>query len=303
MRLGAVLPITEIGTDPVVIRDYVQAIEGMGYDHIVVFDHVLGANPASHKLRGPYTHKYEFHEPMVLMGYLAGVTKTIELATGIVIAPQRQTALLAKQAAEVDVLSNGRLRLGLGLGWNQVEYEGLGQDFCTRGKRLDEQIQLMRQLWTNKLVTFQGRWDQITDAGINPLPVQQPLPIWLGGWADPMIKRIARTADGWFALFKPDSDGKQMIAKLHQYAKEAGRDPTKIGIEAWVTVNNSRIFEGRNQRPEDKLLRSAEQWRKETTAWRGLGATHLGCWSLYSGFTPDQHIDAARQFKAAIDSI
>ena len=303
MKIGAVLPITEIGTDPVVIRDYAQAIEGMGYDHLVVFDHVLGANPASHKLPGPYTHEYEFHEPMVLMGYLAGVTKTIELATGIVIAPQRQTALLAKQAAEVDVLSNGRLRLGLGIGWNQVEYEGLGQDFCTRGKRLDEQIELMRQLWTNELITFQGRWDQITDAGINPLPIQQPLPIWLGGWADPMIKRIARTADGWFALFKPDGDGKQMIAKLHRYAKEAGRDPTEIGIEAWVTVNNSQVFKGRNQRPEDKLLRSAEQWCEEITAWQDLGASHLGCWSLYSGFTPDQHLDAARQFKAVIDSI
>ena len=211
MRKGAIFPITEIGTDPVAIRDYAQAIEAMGYDHLVVFDHVLGANPAHHKLWGPYTHEFQFHEPFVLLGFLAAATKKLELATGIVILPQRQTALVAKQAAEVDILSGGRLRLGVGIGWNQVEYEALGQDFATRGQRVEEQIALLRELWSKDLVDFDGRWDKIAQAGINPLPIQQPMPIWMGGWADAMVKRIARIADGWFAFFKPDDAGKHMI--------------------------------------------------------------------------------------------
>ena len=303
MKVGAIFPITEIGTDPVAIRDYTQAIEELGYDHLVVFDHVLGADPTKHELWGPYTHEFQFHEPFVLMGYLAAITKTIELATGIVIAPQRQTALLAKQAAEVDVLSGGRLRLGIGIGWNQVEYEALGQDFTTRGRRVEEQMELMRLLWANDLVTFDGEWDKITDAGINPLPVQQPMPIWMGGWADAMIKRIARIGDGWFAFFKPDDEGKRMIEKLHGYAREAGRDPAEIGIESWVTVNNAQVLAGRNQKPEDKLLRSPDEWCEEVAGYKALGATHIGCWTMYADFTPDQHIDAARRFKEAVDGM
>ncbi|MBQ0721108.1 MAG: LLM class F420-dependent oxidoreductase [Gammaproteobacteria bacterium] len=303
MKLGAIFPITEIGTDPVVIRDYAQAIEDIGYDHLVVFDHVLGADPSKHELWGPYTHEFQFHEPFVLMGYLAAVTQKIELATGIVIAPQRQTALLAKQAAEVDVLSGGRLRLGIGIGWNQVEYQALGQDFSTRGRRVEEQIELLRQLWSNELVTFEGKWDTIIDAGINPLPVQQPLPIWMGGWADPMIRRIARIGDGWFAFFKPDDTGKHLIGKLRQYAEEADRDPADIGIEAWITVNNADIQAGWNQKPEDMLLRSADEWCEEIAAWQDLGATHLACWTMYGGLSSDQHIDVARRFKEAVDSM
>lgn len=303
MKVGAIFPITEIGTDPTAVRDYTQAIEELGYDHLVVFDHVLGADPSKHELWGPYTHEFQFHEPFVLMGYLAAITKTIELATGIVIAPQRQTALLAKQAAEVDVLSGGRLRLGLGIGWNQVEYEGLGQDFSTRGKRIEEQMELMRLLWSNELITFNGKWDKITDAGINPLPVQQPMPIWMGGWADAMIKRIARIGDGWFAFFKPDDEGKRMIEKLHEYATEAGRDPAGIGIESWVTVNNAQVLAGWNQKPEDKLLRSPDEWCEEVAAYQALGSTHIACWTMYADLTPDQHIDVARRFKEAVDGM
>lgn len=303
MKVGAIFPITEIGTDPIAIRDYAQAIEELGYDHLVVFDHVLGADPTKHELWGPYTHEFQFHEPFVLMGYLAAITKTIELATGIVIAPQRQTALLAKQAAEVDVLSGGRLRLGIGIGWNQVEYEALGQDFTTRGRRVEEQMELMRLLWANDLVTFDGEWDKITDAGINPLPVQQPMPIWMGGWADAMIKRIARIGDGWFAFFKPDDAGKRMIEKLHGYAREAGRDPAEIGIESWVTVNNAQVLAGWNQKPEDKLLRSPDEWCEEVAGYKALGATHIGCWTMYADLTPDQHIDVARRFKEAVDGM
>lgn len=303
MKVGAIFPITEIGTDPMAVRDYTQAIEELGYDHLVVFDHVLGADPSKHELWGPYTHEFQFHEPFVLMGYLAAITKTIELATGIIIAPQRQTALLAKQAAEVDVLSGGRLRLGLGIGWNQVEYEGLGQDFSTRGKRIEEQMELMRLLWSNDLITFDGKWDKITDAGINPLPVQQPMPIWMGGWADAMIKRIARIGDGWFAFFKPDDAGKLMVEKLHQYAAEAGRDAAEIGIESWVTVNNAQVLAGWNQKPQDKLLRSPDEWCEEIAGYKALGSTHIACWTMYADLTPDQHIDVARRFKEAVDGM
>ncbi len=302
MKLGVVLPYIEMGTDPVVIRDYAQAIEDMGYDHLTVADHVIGANPETHELWGPYTHESQFHEPLVFLGFLAAVTKTIELATGIVIAPQRQTALLAKQTAEVDVLSGGRLRLGLGIGWNHVEYEALGEDFTTRGKKLDEQIELLRHLWTNELVTFEGKWDKITDAGINPLPIQQPIPIWMGGWADPMLRRIARSGDGWLALFRPD-DSRETIDKLHRYVAEAGRNINEVGIEAWVTVNNSQVLAGLNQKPEDKLLRSPEQWCEEVAEWLELGATHLSCWTMSSDLTIDEHIDAARRFKEAVDSM
>jgi probable F420-dependent oxidoreductase len=303
MRKGAIFPITEIGTDPVAIRDYAQAIEAMGYDHLVVFDHVLGANPAHHKLSGPYTHEFQFHEPFVLLGFLAAATKKLELATGIVILPQRQTALVAKQAAEVDVLSGGRLRLGVGIGWNQVEYEALGQDFATRGQRVEEQIILLRELWSKDLVDFDGRWDKIVQAGINPLPIQQPMPIWMGGWADAMVKRIARIADGWFAFFKPDDAGKHMIEKLHRYAREAGRDPADIGIEAWVTVNNASVMAGKKQKPQDIALRSPDAWCEEINAWKALGASHLACWTMYAGLSVDQHIEVARRFKVAADSV
>ncbi|MGD9984686.1 MAG: LLM class F420-dependent oxidoreductase [Porticoccaceae bacterium] len=303
MRKGAIFPITEIGTDPVAIRDYAQAIEAMGYDHLVVFDHVLGANPAHHKLWGPYTHEFQFHEPFVLLGFLAAATKKLELATGIVILPQRQTALVAKQAAEVDILSGGRLRLGVGIGWNQVEYEALGQDFATRGQRVEEQIALLRELWSKDLVDFDGRWDRIAQAGINPLPIQQPMPIWMGGWADAMVKRIARIADGWFAFFKPDDAGKHMIEKLHRYAREAGRDPADIGIEAWVTVNNASVMAGKKQKPQDIALRSPDAWCEEINAWKALGASHLACWTMYAGLSVDQHIEVARRFKTAADSV
>ena len=178
MKLGVVFPQTEIGADPVAVRDYVQAAESLGYDHMIAYDHVLGANAASRPgWEGTYQHTDMFHEPFVLFGYLAGITRSIEFVTGIVILPQRQTVLVAKQAAEVDVLSGGRLRLGIGIGWNAIEYEALGEDFHNRGRRSEEQIELMRALWTQELVTYEGRWHKVTDAGLNPLPARRPIPV------------------------------------------------------------------------------------------------------------------------------
>ena len=203
MRFGVVFPQTEIGADPVAIRDFAQAAEQMGYQHILAYDHVLGANPASRPGWDPtYTHRDMFHEPFVLFGYLAGLTQRIEFVTGVIILPQRQTVLVAKQAAALDVLSGGRLRLGIGIGWNPVEYEALGESFKNRGLRSEEQIEVMRKLWTQELVNFEGKWHKITDAGLNPLPVQRPIPIWFGATNKRALRRLARLGDGWFPLFR-----------------------------------------------------------------------------------------------------
>jgi len=287
VKFGAVFPQIEFGNDPVAIRDYAQAAEGMGFEHIIVYDHVVGANAASRPgWSGAYNHNNPFHEPFVFFGYLAGVTETIGLVTAVIILPQRQTALVAKQAAEVDVLSGGRLRLGIGTGWNQVEYEALGENFHNRGRRSEEQIKLMRQLWTNELVTFDGRWHKVTDAGINPLPVQRPIPVWLGGSADQVIKRVATIADGWFPAMRPDDRVRAALDRIRSLATEAGRDPADIGIQSSVSIREST--------PDD--------WRADIDTWRELGATHMSVNTMNAGITtPQGHIDAIRKFNEAVD--
>ncbi|MDP9375168.1 MAG: LLM class F420-dependent oxidoreductase [Chloroflexota bacterium] len=286
MRIGAIFPQLEIGSDPVAIRDYAQAVEGMGYRHILIYDHVLGAAVARRPdWRGPYTHESQFHEPFVLYGYLAGLTRAIELVTGVIILPQRQTALVAKQAAEVDVLSGGRLRLGVGVGWNAVEFEGLGEDFGTRGARIEEQIAVMRALWTEPVVTFEGRWHRIPEAGINPLPTQRPIPVWIGGMAETVLRRTGRIGDGWFPQRPPDDEARAMIERLRGYAREAGRDPAAIGVEGRMSVA---------QVPESG-------WADTARAWRDLGATHLSVNTMGAGLaSPQDHIDALRRVKEAI---
>lgn len=289
MKLGVVFPQTEIGNDPAAIRDYAQAAEQIGYSHLLVFDHVLGADPERHSpWRGPYTHQSAFHEPFVLFGFLAGQTTSLELVTGILISPQRQTALIAKQAAAVDVLSKGRLRLGLGVGWNAVEYEALGENFHNRGRRMEEQVELLRKLWTEPVVSFKGRWHQVPDAGINPLPVQRPIPIWMGGMSEPVLKRIARMADGWFPQFQPGDEARAILARLHGYLREAGRPLTAVGIEGRLSAS---------QLPQ-------ERWGEAARAWRELGATHLSFNTMGAGFTsPQQHIDAVRRFHDAVAAV
>ena len=281
MRLGAIFPQTEIGADPVGVRDFVQAAESMGYQHLLVFDHVLGADPSHHApWDRPYSQHDMFHEPFVLFGYLAALTETIEMTTGVLILGQRQTALVAKQAAEVDVLTGGRLRLGIGVGWNHVEYEALGESFRNRGRRSEEQIELMRALWTQEVVDYKGRYHQVTHAGINPLPVQRPIPVWFGGGAPQVVKRIGRMGDGWFPQFQPDSAGQERIAEMRQYATEAGRDPMSIGIEGRLNISDG----------------DADVWNKGAAAWDEAGATHLSVNTMRAGLKgPDQHIDAIRR--------
>jgi probable F420-dependent oxidoreductase len=285
MKLGVVFPQTEIGSDPLVIKDYAQAAEELGYQHILAYDHVIGANPASRpNWRAPYSHIDMFHEPFVLFGYLAGVTQKIEFVTGIIILPQRQTVLVAKQAAALDVLSRGRLRLGIGIGWNPVEYEALGENFTNRGKRCEEQIEVMRRLWTQATVTFEGQWHKITDAGLNPLPVQRPIPIWFGATDDRALRRLAKYGDGWFPLMAPDEKCQAAIDKVHAYAREAGRDPASIGIEGRIAIGSG----------------SADSWIKELQAWQKLGATHVSVNTMKAGLaTPTAHIEAMGKFQRA----
>jgi probable F420-dependent oxidoreductase len=286
MQLGVIFPQTEIGADPKAIRDFAQAAEDMGYAHLIVFDHVLGADTAYHQnWQGPYTKADMFHEPFVLYGYLAAITQRLELVTAVIILGQRQTALVAKQAAAVDVLSGGRLRLGVGIGWNAVEYEALGENFHDRGKRSEEQIAVLRALWTQEEVDFHGRWHHITHAGINPLPIQRPIPLWLGGRAEAVVERVGRLSDGWFPQFAPDDAGRATIERMHGYARAAGRDPAAIGIEGRISLADSK--------PDD--------WSRLAEAWGTLGATHLSVNTMRAGLkTPDAHIDAIRRFREGV---
>ena len=286
MKIGVVFPQTEIGQDPAVIRDYAQAVESMGYTHILAFDSVVGANPdRPGGWDSQYTYEHAFHEPFVLFGFCAGVTQRIELVTGIVILPQRQTALVAKQAAAVDVLSGGRLRLGIGVGWNTVEFEALGENFKNRGKRVEEQLEVMRLLWTKELVAYDGQWHHVPDAGIRPLPVQQPIPVWMGGDSEVVIRRAARLADGWITLpsFRPGPTGQQTVDRLHGLVREAGRDPAAFGIEARMALATV----------------PAEERAKEIAAWRAMrGITHLCVNTMGLGLpSPEEHVRTLERFK------
>ena len=285
MRIGAVFPTTEIGNDPARIREYAAAIEAAGCDHLVAYDHVLGANAdGAAGQHARYTHHHAFHEPFVLFGFLAGVTSGIELFTGIIVLPQRQTALVAKQAAEIDVLSQGRLRLGVAVGPNAFEYEALGADFTNRGRRIDEQIELLRRYWTEDVVSFAGEWHGIRGAGINPRPLQQPIPIWCGGHAEPVLRRVARHCDGWYALGLPGAESAAAIEDLHRYTVEAGRPIDAIGIEARIPI----------------VGRGPDDWVTDANWWRQHGATHVSLHTMDAGLESlAAHIDAIGDFKQA----
>jgi len=286
MQIGVTFPQTEIGADPAVIRDYAQAAEGMGYRHLVAFDHVLGADTTHRPGWRGYTHRQMFHEPFVLFGYLAALTH-LEFVPAVIILPQRQTALVAKQAAEVDVLTGGKLRLGIGVGWNPVEYEALGMNFQARGRVVEEQIEVMRLLWSQEVVSYKGQYHTVTEAGLNPLPVRRSIPVWLGGSADVLLRRVARIGDGWFPQGKPDDHMRRLLERLISYIKEVGRDPSTVGIEARVNASEGNL----------------DEWVRQTEGWRALGATHISLNTMGAGFnSPGEHIDAIRRYKEAIAS-
>jgi len=286
VQIGVTFPQSEIGADPKAIRDYAQAAADLGYEHILAYDHVLGADPSNREGWRGYTHDTMFHEPLTLFGYLAAITRRLELVTGVIVLPQRQTALVAKQAAEVDVLSRGRLRLGVGIGWNTVEYEALGEDFSTRGARIEEQIEVMRLLWTQEVVSYKGNYHRIDEAGINPLPVQRPIPVWMGARADVGLRRTARVADGWFPLGPPDDRMREALKRLRSYVEEAGRDPESVEIEARLDVG--RV--------------SPEEWVRQTEAWRSLGATHISVNTMNAGLrSPQEHVETIERYKEALE--
>jgi probable F420-dependent oxidoreductase len=277
MRIGVVFPQTEIGADVGAVRAYGQRVEQLGFTHVLAYDHVVGADPTVHQpWNGPYDINTTFHEPMVLYGFLAAIT-SIELVTGVIILPQRQTVLAAKQAAEVDLLTNGRFRFGVGIGWNAIEYEALGKDFHNRGARLEEQVALLRKLWTEHSVTFEGTWERVIGAGLAPLPVQRPIPVWIGGQSLPAYRRIGRIADGWFPQVPPGPKLDEARTIIEAAARDAGRDPTVLGMEGRVSWS----AEG-----APKLVHQVERWSE-------AGATHVSLNTMGAGLGDvDGHLEA-----------
>lgn len=286
MRIGMIYPQTEYGNDPAAIRDYAQTAEDLGFNHLLAYDHILGENAAiSAQGYRPYTHLSAFQEPFVLFSYLAGLTRRLEFTTGILILPQRQTAVVAKQAATLDVLSQGRLRLGIGLGWNAVEYEALNENFHNRGKRSEEQIAVLRKLWTEPVVNYRGKYHTITESGLNPMPVQRPIPIWLGGLAEAVLKRAVRLGDGWMPNYRTFEQAKPTLETIRGYLEEAGRPAVSFGIEA-------RVMYDPNQ---------PEKWLKDVEDWQQAGATHLSLNVMGLGYnTPEQHLSALEQIASEL---
>jgi probable F420-dependent oxidoreductase len=285
VKIGVVFPQTEIGADAGAVRAYAQRVEELGFSHVLAYDHVLGADPAVHEgWSGPYDVTTTFHEPLVLFGYLAALT-SLELVTGIIILPQRQTALVAKQAAEVDLLTGGRFRLGIGLGWNAVEYEALGKSFTDRGRRMTEQVGLLRRLWTQPAVTFTGDYERVTGAGLAPLPVQRPIPLWFGGQSHRAYVRTGQLADGWFPQVPPGPKLDEARSVVDQAAAEAGRDPATIGLEGRVSWG-----EGGAERLADHVSR-----------WRAADASHVSVNTMGAGLASvDGHLSALTQAADAL---
>ena len=288
MKVGVVFPQTEIGADAGAVRAYGQRVEELGFSHILAYDHVVGADPRVHtNWNGPYDLDTTFHEPLVMFGYLAAVTTALELVTGVIILPQRQAVLVAKQAAEVDVLSGGRLRLGVGIGWNAVEYEALGENFSTRGKRFEEQIELMRRLWTDTSVTYDGMFHHVTGAGLAPLPVQRPIPVWIGAQSPRAYLRTGRLADGWFPQMQPGPQLDEALELVRRAAVEAGRDPASIAMEGRISGGGD-----------------ADETAEALRRWAEAGATHVSVNTMGAGLrSVDDHLAALAATAQAAQSV
>jgi probable F420-dependent oxidoreductase len=295
MKLGVALPIADIGGEPAALREFAQAAEAIGYHGIAAPDHVLGVNAASRPgWSQPRARSSElYHDPFVLFGFLAGCTGIGDFSTQVLILPQRQTVLVAKQAACLDVLSGGRFRLGIGVGWNEVEFTGLNENFRNRGRRSEEQVEVMQALWAAPHVTFNGRWHKIEDAGINPRPAGAKVPLWYGGHAEATLRRVVKWGDGWMPLaYPPGEEARAAFAALRRCAEEARRDPATIGID-------TRVSAGGGAEPE---------WRHDVQLWKSLGVTHLTLANYYesghlhriTGRTLGDHIAAMRRYWNAV---
>jgi probable F420-dependent oxidoreductase len=280
MHIGVTFPHFDIGPDRDAIRRYVETAVQCGYDYFLAYDHVLGADTTNRPNWTGYTKDHIFHEIFTLFGYVAALAPDLELVTSVVILPQRQTALVAKQAAQIDILTGGKFRLGVGVGWNAVEYEALGEDFSNRGRREVEQIDVLRKLWMDPVITYRGEYHSITEAGLNPLPLQRPIPVWIGGATEIPIKRAARIGDGWFPMGILDDAQRAKLRLLHETALEAGRDPASIGIDARI----------------DTFRSGEENWEQNVAAWKDAGATHLSINSMNLGLDVEGHCDLIRRF-------
>ena len=283
MQISAWFPTRDIGTDPVRIRDWAQAAEELGYDHIEVPDHVFGAT-ARDGWSPRYNEQDAFHETFVTLGFLAGVTTTIGLASGVLILPQRQTGVVAKQATQVDILSGGRLRLGVGVGWNHVEYEALNEDWKSRGTRQREQVEVLKKLWCDDLVTYQGRFHQFTEVNITPRPVQRPIPVWFGGSSDAVVKRAAQIGDGWMPIMAPDHEAEAKLEQLRNHLSDCGRNTSAFGIEGWLRMDKA----------------DPDEWSVAAEGWRKLGADIVMLYPMYRIPNLDDQIETLRRFKEVV---
>ncbi len=297
MKLGILLPLGDIGGDPATVRDFAQAAEELGYGDLAAPDHVLGVNVENRPDWGARnTSRDMFHDPFVLFGFLSGVTQRIGFSTQVLILPQRQTALVAKQAACLDVLCGGRFRLGVGVGWNEVEFVGLNEDFHNRGRRSAEQVEVMQALWAAPHVSYKGHWHTIEDAGINPRPAHGRVPVWYGGDQDVTLRRIAKFGDGWMPnSYRPDDAARAVFDTLRRYTEQAGRDPAAIGLEPWVSMGDG----------------AEADWRREVTAWKQLGVTRFCLTTTFNrrghqriaGRSMADHLAAMKRFIAAVDDL
>jgi len=298
MRLGVMLPLHDIGGDPAVLRDFVHETEAMGYTNLGLADHVLGVNAASRPDWGDRNTSADlFHDPFVCFGFLAGICRPgTEFSTQVLILAQRQAVLVAKQAACLDVLSGGRFRLGVGVGWNPVEFTALNENFSNRGRRSAEQVEVMQALWRDPHVSFKGRWHTVEDAGINPRPASGKIPVWFGGHVDQTLERIARLGDGWIMNDYPPGDtALAEFARLRAMAKANGRGPADIGIEVWTSGGTG----------------TASDWRAEAAFWKQAGATHLTLTNTFNrrhhrriaGKTVKDHLDVQRRYRDAVADV
>ena len=283
MQLSAWFPTRDIGDDPSKIRDWAQAAEDLGYDYIEVPDHVFGAT-ARDGWAPLYDEKDAFHETFTTLAFLAAATRKIKLSTGVLILPQRQTGVVAKQAAQIDLLSEGRLRLGIGVGWNHVEYQALDMDWHTRGARQAEQVEVLRRLWTEGLVTFKGKFHDMTEVNIVPQPVQRPIPIWFGGSSDAVVKRAARLGDGWMPIISPDEKAAAKLEDLRGHLRSFGRDPNTFGLEGWLRMSDE----------------NPQRWAADADGWRRLGAQIVMLYPMYRIPTFEGQVETLRRFKEVV---
>jgi len=284
MQIGAVFSHGEVGADVASMRDWAQAVQELGYDFVVASDHVVGADPADYPdLERVFPIENRLHEPLTLFAFLAGVAPRLGFLSSVIILPQRQAVLVAKQAAEIDVLTGGRLRLGVGIGWNPVEFTALGMEFRNRARRFEDQIAVMRRLWTERVVTFEGRYHTLRAAGINPLPVQRPIPVWIGAAAEPAVKRACAIGDGYLPLAPLDGGWQATLDRVHEWLREAGRDPSSFGVEGRLNAGTG----------------TPDAWSKTIEMWRGFGASHLSVGTMGLGGV-DAHVRRLREVRELV---